>query len=326
MRRRSAFTLIELLVVIAIIAILIAMLVPAVQKVREAANRTRCENNIKQLALATHAFQSEFRFLPPARISTAAGRLMFPNGDRGLFVFLLPFIEQQEVARQFDFGNDTFQKNWNDNVNKPAYQTQIPTFQCPTAMNPRVDVFTGIDKAGTSDYSAVTGVEITSGSAYLAGLVPFTISTANKNGMLELNKKNNFKYITDGTSNTVMLAESAGRPEFWVNGILKTGSPAPTVGGAAWADGNSTFTIHGAPRNWDGSASLGGPAAINMTNKGEVYSMHGGGAFLAFGDGSVRFATTTLDIGYLYAMVTRANEDAITGPPTANGDDGGLFQ
>src|SRR5262245_35340551 len=128
-KSRSAFTLIELLVVIAIIAILIGLLVPAVQKVREAANRTTCQNNLKQLGLANMNYEGAFKKFPSSGegIDTAAPAHKH-SSTHSWFTPLLPFIEQEGAFRaiQLEFF-------YNDPVNKAAFQTQVPTFLCPSA-------------------------------------------------------------------------------------------------------------------------------------------------------------------------------------------------
>src|SRR5262245_58847923 len=111
--RRSAFTLIELLVVIAIIAVLIGLLIPAVQKVREAANRAACNNNLKQIGLALHNYQTSRGFFPPGGVSTAQPRLGIPSGvTHGWAVFILPQLEQETLYNLYNFN-----VSWNSSAN-----------------------------------------------------------------------------------------------------------------------------------------------------------------------------------------------------------------
>src|SRR5436190_14056989 len=127
---RPAFTLIELLVVIAIIAVLIALLVPAVQKVRESANRTQCQNNLKQLGTALHNHQSTWKYFPPC----------YKQDYYSLWVHTLPFIEQTAVDAKFDLT-----KKWDNAANAPAVSAIIATFLCPTSPTP--------NRGNVADYS-----------------------------------------------------------------------------------------------------------------------------------------------------------------------------
>ena len=150
--RRVGFTLIELLVVIAIIAILIGLLLPAVQKVREAAARAQCQNNLKQIGLAVMNFESAYGWLPPARVDAAPG---FPVSEfavpapasgtiaHGPGTFLLPYIEQENLYRQIRLDLD-----FKDPVNRPAMGTKLKTFLCPSTPEPQDRIDNGSAPAG----------------------------------------------------------------------------------------------------------------------------------------------------------------------------------
>lgn len=187
MYRRSAFTLIELLVVIAIIAILIALLVPAVQKVRDAAARTQCLNNLKQIGLAMHSRHDTHKKLPPGRDS-----LNFSAHS-----YLLAYLDQENASKLIDFT-----VSYNAAANATARGTEITVFLCPSESN-RTNLPTGI--AGTS-YRANQGCGI------LWGLPPTNTSNSNygmpaPNGPFYLNSETRLVDITDGTSNTAAFSE-----------------------------------------------------------------------------------------------------------------------
>src|SRR5262249_40202922 len=154
LRRRNAFTLIELLVVIAIIAILIGLLLPAVQKVREAANRTKCQNNLKQIALAAHNYHDAYGFLP---ISTGYTEdTSRPNWS--WLARILPYLEQENLYKLGNIPNATM----NDPQAREAMATQVPTFLCPSdpvsGRGPRTDEFNIRPvPVGQTNYQGVSG-------------------------------------------------------------------------------------------------------------------------------------------------------------------------
>ncbi|MER3414826.1 MAG: prepilin-type cleavage/methylation domain-containing protein [Gemmataceae bacterium] len=297
------FTLIELLVVIAIIAILIALLLPAVQKVREAANRMSCSNNLKQIGLAMHNFAgNNGNALPPASITRRFPQLGVQVDGiwHGWGLFILPYIEQEALYKAYNFNAD-----FRDPVNRPVVTTQIKTYQCPSAPNPRLDVFTsgGFSnwQAACGDYAPVNNVSTALVTAGLIRVRPNYQGVLLANRMIKLNTGE----INDGTSNTLLLPEDAGRPQRWRAGRFVA---ATRWSGGGWADRDAEFTLHGFTS--DGLVTPG-PCGINCTNDNEIYAFHTGGANILFCDGSVRFLSQTIDIDILASLVTRVGGETI---------------
>ena len=298
--RRKSFTLIELLVVIAIIGVLIALLLPAVQKVREAANRASCMNNLKQIGLGVINYESAYGGLPPSRTTgDVVGAPYYPY-QHSWSAALLPYIEQTASFNLYHYDAD-----WNAEVNRAAIQTYLKVFNCPsTPHQPRVDTTISLEPA-VGDYHAVNAIK------YFVGINCFGLVGVNENtpddprlvGAMRRNRLTRFAEITDGTSNTILVAEDAGRPE-WYNADRRifVPDPLPTTGEAGWADPHGAFSIDGAYP----TGQVPGPCAINCSNNSEVYSFHPEGAVVVFADGSVHFLHTTLDVCGLAALVTRA--------------------
>lgn len=313
-RRRSGFTLIELLVVIAIIAVLIGLLLPAVQKVREAANRMTCQNNLKQIGLAVHSIHDATGGIPanirPNLNSTVRVRWL---------TFILPYVEQDNIYKAY---NQTV--NWSDPLNVPYTSTKIKTFLCPSTPEAGLDGAPDTSPAWTqivanSDYAGFYGVHSSLGSA---GLVD-TQSVGSTNGAISKIQKLRFADFTDGLSNTIQATESAGRPNIYRKGqIVATASASSRVNGGGWCRPASEIPfLYGT----DATGTTGpGAAAINVTNgidyiaaggpssavygtdgSGQIYSFHTGGTNTLMGDGSVRFLTATTDIRTLARLVSR---------------------
>ncbi|MBM3994415.1 MAG: DUF1559 domain-containing protein [Planctomycetes bacterium] len=292
---RRGFTLIELLVVIAIIAILIGLLLPAVQKVRAAAARMQCGNNAKQIGLALHNYHDTRKFFPPGGVTTAMPQLGIPSGvNHGWAVFILPQLEQEPLFKSYNFS-----ASWNAAANKTAVATQVTALQC--SASPTNGTLSG--GAAVSDYAPVNLVDTAALAAL--GLVD---NVAKSVGVLDVNFTARMADVTDGLSNTILIAEDAGRPQLWRAGVQVAGS---TVSGAAWADRDAEYTLHGFTAN---GTSNPGPCAVNCSNNNEIYSFHTGGANVVLGDGSVRFLSTSVSIRIVAAMITRSGGESYSLP------------
>jgi prepilin-type N-terminal cleavage/methylation domain-containing protein/prepilin-type processing-associated H-X9-DG protein len=292
-RQARGFTLIELLVVIAIIAILIGLLVPAVQKVREAAARTQCSNNLKQIGLGLHNYHDTYKAFPP-------GQLVQKNGATHCWLaLLLPYIEQGPLYQKYNLNvdwsaapNDSTVQNLALHVN----QNQIPIFLCPSAPSGRV----GSNFRGVTDYSA--SGELHRPNPFFNGKIPPSDPTWI--GVLGNKVKRRITDIADGSSNTLMVAECAGRNQGWEMAKI-AGSLGET---GAWANPGNVLTISGFnPAN----GTIPGPVAVNGCNSQNVYSFHPNSAGGLFADGSVHFLSSSTSINTLYALVTRASGETI---------------
>ncbi len=306
--RRScpAFTLVELLVVIAIIAVLIGLLIPAVQKVREAANRMKCANNLKQIGLALHNFHDAHGTFPPGSVfdrGFSQSGFTFPaNANHGWSPFLLPYIEQTALANLYHWD-----VNYYDPPNQPVVTTQLKILQCPSAEPNRWVTAVEMPAAWSPDRkgacSDYTGVRQIDTQLVNLGLVS---PAANYKGVMTQNCMTRIADITDGTSSTILITEDAGRTKVW-----RAGRPVVGVyaGGAAWAAPN---LIQGLGSTPDG-ATKPGPCAINCTNEKEVYSFHPGGANAVFADGSVHFLKASISMQVFASLVTRAGGEVVAG-------------
>lgn len=295
--RRSGFTLIELLVVIAIIAVLISLLLPAVQQAREAARRTQCKNNLKQIGLAVHNYEGTHRRLPSCGegtdYSTSPPSTWW--GPHSLFSQILPYLDQSNTYQQFDF-----RLVYNASpANIAASKQAIPSFVCPSdSWRPSATDLAGY---GCTDYAASFYVDIDP----VTGLRNTALRV---DGVITRDCRR-LSDVTDGLSQTVLVVEDSGRDERVQPGNVYLdpvdGQPRRDW---RWAEPDaSAIGISKVINN--NKFPLGGPASCpwTMNNCGvfeEIFSFHAGGAQVLLGDGSVRFLNENLGVPTLRALIT----------------------
>lgn len=366
-RPRGGFTLVELLVVIAIIGILVGLLLPAVQAAREAARRMQCSNNLKQIGLAVHNFESSNRNLPPSGQCGSTGSTTTPYMIHSTATMLLPFIEQTAVYNMFDHNftdytappynmNPTtritatgclLHKNAKgrayDDPGHPSGQVaaraQIAAYVCPT---------TPVSGAGRDpvhgyggwDYMFIDLTDINEDSTSPqfgarttpSGSAAWTAQA--KQGMLTCDK-GGFGRVSDGTSNTILCIEDAGRAHPNVGSFGALSARKTPVSGAAdpiamasggdgrrmfaWADADAVTNGFSGPSNAIAPASrraginnystpIGGPpecrwSVNNCGPNDEPFSFHTGGVNATMGDGSVQFISSSTDVLVLKWLV-----------------------
>jgi prepilin-type N-terminal cleavage/methylation domain-containing protein/prepilin-type processing-associated H-X9-DG protein len=309
---RTAFTLIELLVVIAIIAILIALLVPAVQKVREAAARSECQNNMKQIGLALHNFHNVFQGFPKA------GKL---TNELSWHVYILPFIEQDNLYKQFNLAPGTFNGPPNNTgpMKNELALNRISMFLCPSSnveamllnapnnadlpevinnVVPYTTHYYGI--MGPKGNNPVTGQPylwnnqgVHGGFALQGIFLQDTVAAGNSPGP-DVGVR--IAQILDGTSNTLMVGELS-----WENNVTGTRY-------RSWVRGCDTAPVCSGCRNVTNAINNPSIATYNDIAFG---SMHQGGTNFLMGDGSVRFIEESINLGTYWALASKDGDEVI---------------
>ncbi|MGL4550324.1 MAG: DUF1559 domain-containing protein [Gemmataceae bacterium] len=307
---RRAFTLIELLVVIAIIAILIGLLLSAVQKVRAAAARVQCLNHLKQLALAMHNHHDVHGTFPTGLVTVDDPPTNF-RGKTNLWVAVLPFIEQDNVRKNWDLSD--YRANLAGGEAAVSAQV-IKTFVCPADPLPRpVHVWTSSPPVWSDGHYALGSYGGSGGTRP----VPQTILTPlpeSRDGVFFTASRTRIPDIRDGTAHTLLLGERDHHdPEY--DRLTAIHEPAyyPLSGFGCWASaghpwGSLTDLLLGAPVpiNYRVPAGSGGDTTWLDNRLMAFGSQHAGGANFAFADGSARFVPDTLPLSQLRALSTVA--------------------
>jgi prepilin-type N-terminal cleavage/methylation domain-containing protein/prepilin-type processing-associated H-X9-DG protein len=299
MRTRHAFTLIELLVVIAIIAVLIGLLLPAVQKVREAANRAKCKNNLKQIGLALHHYHDRMGYFPPGYQTQVATDNSDLGPGWGWAAFLLDDLEQGNVSNTIRFDLPI-----SDPENAAARNLVLPIFVCPSEI--KTGTFTVVDMNGNPITSVARG-------SYVAmnGVLGVTDDAWDNNGAFIRNHRFRIADITDGLSNTLFVGERATNmsSSTWTGAVTNGVVPAQRYPDPA----DQLANAEGAP-----ALVLAHGSREHLPNNPLVFdadatsSYHIAGVNFLFGDGSVQSISNTIDGTVYEALLTRAGGEAVS--------------
>jgi prepilin-type N-terminal cleavage/methylation domain-containing protein len=316
------FTLIELLVVIAIIAILIALLLPAVQQAREAARRTQCRNNLKQIGLAMHNYHDNFNMFPPGYVfGRSAAAFNMSSVERSNWswgAMILPYIDQAPMYNTLQPGQITLDAHLATTAGRLILTTPIAGFVCPSDVGPAMNNFNEtlnpdptnaaapwynrfVTSNGTDRIAIAKSNYVGSACASLSTTPPVdpTQSTGPINGIFGQNSRTRIRDITDGTTNTILVGERA-----WQYGNMVVGAATALGFSSEICTPGTSAGIKAAGMGALGLAYNG----INWSANNRVHQMRGyssvhvGGAHFTLCDGSVRFVSENIDYNFATAI------------------------
>lgn len=346
--KRSAFTLVELLVVLAIIAILIGLLLPAVQKIREAANRLRCQNNLKQISLALHNHHDAYGYFPPGY--TIKGSDNLELGGFSGYVNLLPFLEQDNLFRRWDLSG-----KWYEPPNYDLVSTEVKVFYCPSNRSGGKIAHAFMVPIAGRPIPDVAACDYLLNKGANATMCEITQIPPAGRGVFDINTKTRLTDITDGTSQTFLVGEGAGgNRRFGYRNYYTDTTPSNKLFPGqspnfdqSWSQGpGATEALHtlgmmggsvlgvtalrgGQADPWDEpmNRALALPSfdcnngCVNAGTEPNKYdtkagfrSVHTGGCYFAFCDGSVRFIRESIAPETYRALSTIAGGEAIDSP------------
>lgn len=299
-RDRAGFTLIELLVVIAIIAVLIALLLPAVQSAREAARRAQCVNNLMQIGIALHNYESAHEMFPAGVVDTKGPIRYTPKGyHMGWAVALLPFIEQKNAFNKTNFDVGVY-----DSLNDTVRSHVIASYMCPS------DPGSFRGRAATPSIPGTTptvgGTSMNYAGCHHDLEAPIDVKNA---GVFYLNSFTRYDDIADGASNTIFIGEKStlGNDLSWMSGtastLRNTGTAINKQWGGSVAPGMTDDERPATPEPGEPDPTL---------FVGGYSSRHPGGANFLFGDGSVRFLKNTLATHVFHCLGNRADGELVS--------------
>jgi prepilin-type processing-associated H-X9-DG protein len=315
--RRTAFTVVELLVVIAIIGLLVALLLPAVQIAREAARRMHCSNNLKQIGVALHSYESAFKTFPPGGLNGINPDASTVNFGHSWLVRILPFLEESNLYEKLDVrGTSPRSTGWIDvnTTNKEALKdVELPTYYCPSSTLPKFvhwifsenitsSMYTGI--AGATDHSTAIDKPPSGGTN---GRISF-------GGTLITNAAVRIKTISDGTTNTLM----AGEQSDWCLDAAGEQSDCRSdcYHGFCMGPGDDSngriFNLTTVLNRFNEKSANATGVPGNCGPNRSIQSAHPGGAHVLLADGSCRFVGDSLDMQVFYKLANRNDGKTIT--------------